>query len=98
MTISREQVEHIAALARLALTEDEIALYAGQLSAILAYVEQLRELDTAAIPPTASVLPLSSVLRPDEVAPSLPTAEALANAPDAAAGQFRVSAVLDESP
>lgn len=98
MTISREQVEHIAELARLALTEEEIALYTEQLSSILAYVEQLRELDTAAIPPTASVLPLSNILRPDEIAPSLPTAEALANAPDAADGQFRVAAVLDESP
>ncbi|MBN2470350.1 MAG: Asp-tRNA(Asn)/Glu-tRNA(Gln) amidotransferase subunit GatC [Anaerolineae bacterium] len=98
MTISREQVDHIAELARLALTEAERALYAEQLSDILAYVEQLSEVDTSAIPPTASVLPLRSVLRADGVQPSLPTEEALANAPDAADQQFRVSAVLDESP
>ncbi len=98
MTISHEQVEHIADLAKLDLTEEEIATFADQLSAILASVEQLREVDTSAVPPTASVLPLSNVLRPDQVVASLPTAEALANAPDAAADQFRVPAILDESP
>lgn len=96
--ISRTQVEHIADLAKLDLTEAEVEMYADQLSAILDYVEQLNQLDTSAIPPTASVLPLANVLRPDAVAPSLPTDAALANAPDAAEGQFRVSAVLDESP
>ena len=96
--ISRAQVEHIADLAKLDLTDAEVELYADQLSAILDYVEQLNQIDTSAIPPTASVLPLSNVLRPDAAAPSLPTDAALANAPDAAEGQFRVSAVLDESP
>ena len=98
MKISRDQVEHIAELAKLALTPDEIDRYADQLSAILDYVSQLNQLDTSAIPPTASVLPLHNVLRPDAVAPSLPPAAALVNAPDAAADQFRVSAVLDDSP
>ncbi len=98
MKISREQVEHIAELAKLELSEAELETYAGQLSAILDYFEQLNPLDTSAIPPTASVLPLHNVLRPDKVAPSLPTEEALANAPDAADNQFRVPAVLDESP
>lgn len=98
MTISREQVEHIAELARLALTEDEIATYAEQLSDILAYVEQISEQDTSAVSPTASVLPLTSVLREDAAQPSLPPEEVLANAPDASAQQFRVSAVLDDSP
>ncbi len=98
MKISRDQVEHIAELAKLDLTEAEVEMYAEQLSAILDYVEQLNRLDTSAIPPTASVLPLHNVLRPDEARPSLPTVEALANAPDAVQDQFRVAAVLDESP
>ncbi len=98
MTISREQVEHIAELARLALSEDEISMYAEQLSDILAYVEQLSAVDTSAVPPTAAVLPLTSVLREDAARPSLTPEDALANAPDSAAQQFRVSAVLDDSP
>jgi aspartyl-tRNA(Asn)/glutamyl-tRNA(Gln) amidotransferase subunit C len=98
MKISRDQVEHIADLAKLSLTDDEIDMYADQLSAILAYVEQLGELDTSAIPPTASVLPLQNVLRPDVAKSSLRPDIALKNAPDAADDQFRVSAVLDESP
>ena len=98
MSINREQVEHIAELAKLDLTEDEIALYTEQLSDILAYMEQLRELDTSAIPPTASVLPLTNVMRPDKSEPCLPTNVALANTADSASGQFRVDAVLDESP
>lgn len=98
MTLSRSQVEHIAELAKLDLTDDELDMYAEQLSDILAYVEQLSAVDTSAIPPTASVLPLENVLRPDEVQPSLTTEEALANAPAAAADQFSVSAVLEESP
>ncbi len=98
MKISRDQEEHITDLAKLSLTDDEIDMYADQLSAILAYVEQLGELDTSAIPPTASVLPLQNVLRPDVAKSSLRPDIALKNAPDAADDQFRVSAVLDESP
>jgi aspartyl-tRNA(Asn)/glutamyl-tRNA(Gln) amidotransferase subunit C len=95
--IDRETVEHIAELAKLQLTEDEITRYAEQLSAILEYAEILQQLDTDAIPPTASVLPVRNVLRPDMIQPSLPREQALANAADAAEGQFRVEAVLDES-
>lgn len=98
MTISREQVEHIAELARLALSDDEIAMYTEQLSDILAYVEQISEPDTSAVSPTASVLPLTSVLREDVAQPSLDPADVLANASDASDQQFRVSAVLDDSP
>jgi aspartyl-tRNA(Asn)/glutamyl-tRNA(Gln) amidotransferase subunit C len=93
--IDRETVEHIAELAKLQLTEDEINLYAEQLSAILDYAESLQEIDTSAIPPTASVLPLRNVLRPDVAQPSLPRDEALANAADQVDGQFRVDAILD---
>lgn len=95
MKIDRAMVEHIAELAKLRLTEDEINLYAGQLSAILDYAERLQALDTDAIPPTASVLPLRNVLRPDAAQGSLLRDEALANAADTADGQFRVEAVLD---
>lgn len=96
MKLSREQVMQIAELAKLDLTEAEIETYAGQLSAILDYAARLEKLDTSNIPPTATVLPLHSVMRDDEVRPSLTRAQALANAPDAIEGQFRVSAVLDD--
>jgi len=81
--LTREDVEHIAALAHVAVGEAELALYQEQLSAILDYAAQLQELDTDAIPPTASVLPLRTVLRNDESAPTLPVADALSNAPAA---------------
>jgi aspartyl-tRNA(Asn)/glutamyl-tRNA(Gln) amidotransferase subunit C len=95
MKLSREQVEHIAQLARLALSEEEKALYQGQLSAILDYFERLQELDTEAIPPTATVLPLSSVMREDESRPAMDREDILANAPAAEDGCFQVPAVLD---
>ncbi|MGC9397282.1 MAG: Asp-tRNA(Asn)/Glu-tRNA(Gln) amidotransferase subunit GatC [Anaerolineae bacterium] len=81
--LTREDVEHIAALAHVALDEAEVALYQEQLSAILDHAEQLQELDTDAIPPTASMLPLSTVLRDDETTSTLPIEDALANAPAA---------------
>ncbi|GIV82141.1 MAG: aspartyl/glutamyl-tRNA(Asn/Gln) amidotransferase subunit C [Anaerolineae bacterium] len=95
MKLDRAMVEHIAELAKLQLTDEELERYAEQLSEILAYAERLQALDTDDIPPTASVLPLRNVLRPDEVTPSLPREEALANAADVADGQFRVDAILD---
>ncbi len=95
MALTLEEVEHIAALARLRLTDDEIARYREQLSAILDYMARLRQLDTSAIEPTATVLPLRMVLRPDVVTPSLSPAELLANAPDAEANMFRVPPVLE---
>ncbi len=95
MKLDRAMVEHIAELAKLQLTDEEIERYAEQLSEILAYAERLQALDTDDIPPTASVLPLRNVLRPDEITPSLPREEALANAADVADGQFRVDAILD---
>jgi aspartyl-tRNA(Asn)/glutamyl-tRNA(Gln) amidotransferase subunit C len=94
--LDRGTVEHIAELAKLQLTDEEIDRYAGQLSAILEYAERLRAVDTDTIPPTASVLPLRNVLRPDQARPSLPRKEALAGTADSAEGQFRVDAVLDE--
>jgi len=95
MKLTREQVIHIAELARLALTEEEIALYQEQLSSILKYAERLQTLDTANIPPTATVLPTRNVIRADEPHPSMTRDKILDNAPDAQDGCFRVQAVLE---
>ena len=94
--IDRAVVAHIAELAKLALSEEETTLYTQQLSAILEYAERLQALDTDAIPPTASVLPLRNVWREDAVRPSLARQSALANAAATDAAQFRVVAVWDE--
>lgn len=95
MTLTLEEVEHIAHLARLNLTEEEKARYRTQLSAILDFARRLQELDTTGIPPTASVLPSRSVLRQDIPRPSLKTEDLLANAPEAESNQFRVPPVLE---
>lgn len=95
MTLTLVEVEHIALLARLQLTEDEKRRYQVQLSAILDHVARLQELDTAGIPPTASVLTVSGVLRVDESHPGLDLAELLRNAPDVVNDQFRVPPVLE---
>ncbi len=93
--LSIEEVEHIAELARLSLSSDEKEMFRDQLSAILDYADMLNRLDTSGVSPTASALWLNSGMRSDEVMPSLPTDEALANAPDADANQFRVQAILE---
>ena len=95
MSLTRSQVEYIAELAKLNLTESEIERYTGQLSAVLDYAAQLQAIPTDNIAPTASVLPITSVLRDDVVQPSLTNAQALLNAPESMEGQFRVDAVLD---
>jgi len=95
MALSLAEVEHIASLARLRLTAEEKARFGEQLSAILDYMTMLKRLDTSAIEPTASVLPLRSVLRPDVVTSSLPPDALLANAPAAEAQMFRVPPILD---
>ena len=88
--ISEEQVRHVAGLARLGLTEEEIGEIGGQLDAILDSIEKIRELDLADTPPTANPLNLSNVLRPDEPRPELSGEEALSPAPDAVDGLFAV--------
>jgi aspartyl-tRNA(Asn)/glutamyl-tRNA(Gln) amidotransferase subunit C len=95
MKLTWAQVEHIAELARLALSDDEKARYQEQLSAILEYAERLQAVDTSAIPPTATVLPLRNVMRADEPRDSMSREDVLANAPQAEADCFRVQAVLD---
>lgn len=88
-------MEHVAALARLGLTEEEVERFTGQLSNILEAVAALQQVDTSAVPPTASILPLQDVLREDAPAPGLDAAEALANAPDREGDHFRVQAVFE---
>lgn len=97
MAIDRATVEHVAALARLALTEEEIERYTRQLSAILEAVSVLQRVDTSAVPPTASILPLRDVMREDELRPGLTAEEALANAPDREGELFRVQKVFEET-
>ena len=95
MRLSREEVEHVALLARLDLTEEEKTRYTEELNQILAHFEKLNELDTAETPPTSHVMPMTNVFRADEVRPSLPVEEVLANAPDAAEDSFRVPRVVE---
>ena len=95
MELTLTQVEHIAELARLSLSDEEKARYQEQLSAILEYFERLQAVDTSAIPPTATVLPLRNVMRADESRDSASREDVLANAPQTEDGCFRVQAVLD---
>jgi aspartyl-tRNA(Asn)/glutamyl-tRNA(Gln) amidotransferase subunit C len=93
MEISRAEVLHVAKLARLALSEDEVARFQQQLSAILEAVGKVSELDLEGVPPTSHPLDLVNVLAEDEPAPCLPLEEALANAPDPEDGFFGVPPV-----
>jgi aspartyl-tRNA(Asn)/glutamyl-tRNA(Gln) amidotransferase subunit C len=88
--IDREQVLHVARLARLELTEPEVERMAAELSGILEHVDRIAALDLDDVEPTAHVVALSNVLRPDEPVPSLPRERALEQAPDPADGSFRV--------
>jgi len=96
--ITRADVEHVAELARLALTDDEIERFTEELGAILEHAAQVSSLDTAGVPPTAHPLPLVNVLRPDEVRPGLDRDEVLAQAPAAEDGRFRVPRILGDVP
>jgi aspartyl-tRNA(Asn)/glutamyl-tRNA(Gln) amidotransferase subunit C len=93
--ITREQVEHVAKLARLALSDEEQALFSRQLSSILTYVETLNRVDTSQVEPTSHVIPIQNVLREDDVNASLPREAALANAPDSDQGCFRVPKIIE---
>ncbi len=95
MKLSREEVLHIARLARVALTEEEITRMSEQLSNLLEHFEVLQKVDTTAVPPTAQSINLQSVMREDEVKPSLPAEDILANAPRREGDCFRVRAVLE---
>lgn len=87
-------VERVAALAHLELTDEERTLFTQQLDEILAYADEVRQIDTTGVPPTSHVLPRRSRERADEVQPSLPRDESLANAPESAAGLFKVPRVI----
>jgi aspartyl-tRNA(Asn)/glutamyl-tRNA(Gln) amidotransferase subunit C len=95
MKISKEEIEHIAVLARLSLPEEEKELFGSQLSNILDYMEKLNELDTKGIEPTSHVLPLSNVMRDDAPRPSIPKEEALTNAPDHTEKFYRVPKIIE---
>jgi aspartyl-tRNA(Asn)/glutamyl-tRNA(Gln) amidotransferase subunit C len=94
--ISREEVAHLARLSRLAVTEQELDMFAGQLDVILQSVARVGEVAADDIPPTSHSVPLTNVLREDVPRPSLTQADVLAGAPDAAEGRFRVPRILDE--
>ncbi|MDQ1708748.1 MAG: aspartyl-tRNA(Asn)/glutamyl-tRNA(Gln) amidotransferase subunit [Frankiaceae bacterium] len=96
MSITRDEVAHLAHLARLALTDAELDSFASQLDVILNAVARVSEVATADIPPTSHSVPLENVFRPDVVRPSLGAAAALAGAPAAEDGRFRVPRILDE--
>ena len=95
--LTRDEVQHVAALAYLRFSATELDELRGQLDGILEHINQLQEVDTAAIPPTAQVIAVTSVLRDDTVRPSLPTAVALANTPRTEGDFIEVDAVLEES-
>ncbi len=95
MSISREQVEHVAHLARLGLSDEEIDLFQQQLSQVLVHMQALDTVDTSAIPPTAQVIPLSSIMRDDVVRPSLPVEDVLRNAPRREGDFLKVPPVLE---
>jgi aspartyl-tRNA(Asn)/glutamyl-tRNA(Gln) amidotransferase subunit C len=94
--ISRAEVEHVARLARLQLTDDELERMREQLSAILQYIDKLRALDTESVEPTSHAVPLVNVMREDQVEPCFPREEMLANAPDRAGEFFRVPRIIED--
>jgi aspartyl-tRNA(Asn)/glutamyl-tRNA(Gln) amidotransferase subunit C len=95
MSITVKDVEHVAKLARLDLSEPEKETFTEQLNAILKYAEKLNELDTTNIEPTSHAMPLVNVMREDKARPSWPMDKVLLNAPDEEEGQFKVPAVLE---
>ena len=97
-SISRDDVAHVARLARLELTDDELDTFTGQLAAVLDHAQDVEALDLADVPPTDHPLPLGNVLRPDVVGPTLSPDDALAAAPQAEDGRFRVPTILGEAP
>ena len=95
MKISKQEVEHVARLARLEFSEGEKDKLIDQLSNILTYVETLNGLDTKGVEPTSHVLDIKNVMRDDISAPGLPQEQALANAPEKAAGHYKVPKIIE---
>jgi aspartyl-tRNA(Asn)/glutamyl-tRNA(Gln) amidotransferase subunit C len=94
--ISRADVAHLARLARLAVTDDELDVFAGQLDVILGAVARVGEVAAADIPPTSHAVPMTNVFRPDELRPCLPRDAVLAGAPSVEDDKFRVPRILSE--
>ncbi|HEY4376128.1 MAG TPA: Asp-tRNA(Asn)/Glu-tRNA(Gln) amidotransferase subunit GatC [Acidimicrobiales bacterium] len=97
-SISRDDVAHVATLARLSLTDDELATFTDQLAKVLDHAADVESLDVADVPPTTHPLPLVNVLRADVPGPTLDPAEVLVVAPSAEDGRFRVPTILGEAP
>ena len=98
MSLTREEIEHIAHLARLQLSEEETERYREQLSSILEHVAKLQSVDTEEVQPLSSMVMERSRLRADETGDCLTSEELLSNAPDVRSDQFRVPSVLDHDP
>jgi aspartyl-tRNA(Asn)/glutamyl-tRNA(Gln) amidotransferase subunit C len=96
VALTIEEVEHVAHLARLRLSAEELEKMRTDLSNILGYIDILKEVDVSDVAPTAQVTDLFNIMRDDEVGPSLPREDVLANAPDQRDGMFRVKAIFDE--
>lgn len=95
MKLTRAEVEHVAKLANLQLSDEETLMFQEQLSSILSFVDKLSELDTDDVEPTSHVLPMTNVMREDQPHQSLDNDTALSNAPDEEDGYFKVPAVMD---
>ena len=95
MKLNRKDVEHVALLSRLELSEKDLDKYTGQLDAILAYIDVLNQVDTEGVEPLAHVLDMKNVMRPDVVQPSLPREAALQNAPEPEDGFFKVPKIVE---
>ena len=96
--LSRDEVAHVARLARLQLTDEELDTFTGQLAAVLEHAADVEALDVHDVPPTSHPYELANVLRPDSPAPTLDRDEVLAAAPDAEDGRFKVPPILGEEP
>jgi aspartyl-tRNA(Asn)/glutamyl-tRNA(Gln) amidotransferase subunit C len=94
--ITMQNVEHVARLSRLALTDQEKERMRRELDGILSYIDKLRALDTAGVPPTSHAVPMTNVMREDEPRPSLSQDEMLANAPERSGEFFRVPKIIEE--
>ncbi len=95
MKITRREVEHIAHLARLEFTGQELESFTGQLNNILDYFDKLLEVETASVKPTSHAVKVANVFREDQAAPSVPREAGLANAPDPEKGMFRVPKIIE---
>ena len=98
MSIQRADVAHVARLARLDLTDEELALFTDQLATVLDHAADVAALDLSGVEPTAHPLPIRNVLRPDEVRPGVDRDEVLAVAPDVEDGRFRVPRIMGDAP